>query len=567
MLFPDKRVAVLFGYAIAMPLVLGIVTVLAQRIFGFNLNFSIFLLVLLNIAAFCLLLLWHVGSWQPNDSERRQSRQNEAQFRLAVESLPGAIVLVNKAGEIGLVNAQTEALFGYSRSELLGQPVEMLVPSQFSANHKQYRDSFFDTAVARPMGAGRDLFGLRKDGSQVPVEIGLNPILTAEGSYVLASIIDITERKRAEQQLKLVVEATPNAIILVSPAGKISLVNRQAEALFGYSREQMLGQLIEMLVPMQFRAHHNAYRDSFFDNPDARPMGAGRDLFGLRHDGTQVPVEIGLNPITTTEGSFVLASIIDITERKQAEAEIHKMNLELEQRVADRTAQLEATNKELEAFAYSVSHDLRAPLRSIDGFSLALLEDYADKLDANAHNYLQRVRAASQRMAQLIDDLLMLSRLTRSDLRPETINLSALVKTIADELCTLEPERQVEFVTATNVLVKADALLMRAALENLLGNAWKFTAKHPTARIEFGIQTQPNGQAIYFVRDDGAGFDMAYADKLFGAFQRLHTPADFSGTGIGLATVQRIIHRHGGGIWAEGEVEQGATFYFTLSSN
>ncbi len=564
MRFPDKRAAVLFGYAIVMPLVLGIVTVLAQRMFGFSLNFSIFLFGLLNIAAFCLLLLWHVRSWQPNDSERRQSRQSEEQFRLAVESLPGAIVLVNKAGEIGLVNAQTEALFGYSRAELLGQPVEMLVPSQFSVNHQQYRDSFFDTAVARPMGAGRDLFGLRKDGSQVPIEIGLNPITTAEGSYVLASIIDITERKRAEQQLRLVVEATPNAIILVSPAGKISLVNRQAEALFGYSREQLLGQLIEMLVPMQFHAHHEQYRDSFFDAPLARPMGAGRDLFGLRQDGSQVPVEIGLNPITTTEGSFVLASIIDITERKQAEAEIRKMNMELEQRVADRTAQLEATNKELESFAYSVSHDLRAPLRSIDGFSLALLEDYADKLDANAQSYLQRVRAASQRMAQLIDDLLMLSRLTRSDLRPETVNLSALVKTIADELCAIEPERQVEFVIAPNVRVKADALLMRAVLENLLGNAWKFSAKHPTACIEFGMQVQSDGQTIYFVRDDGAGFDMAYVDKLFGAFQRLHTPAEFSGTGIGLATVQRIIHRHGGQIWAEGGVEQGATFYFKL---
>jgi signal transduction histidine kinase len=243
-----------------------------------------------------------------------------------------------------------------------------------------------------------------------------------------------------------------------------------------------------------------------------------------------------------------------------------KLNEALEQRVSERTTQLEAANKELEAFSYSVSHDLRAPLRSIDGFSQALLEDYGESLDEQAQHYLRRVRAGSQRMAELIDDLLMLSRMTRSEIRLETVALTALAQTIAAELRQVEPEREVKFVIAPDVTVQADRQLIRVALENLLGNAWKFTAKRSAARIEFGICLQPDGQPAYFVGDNGAGFDMAYADKLFGAFQRLHSPAEFSGTGIGLATVQRIIHRHGGRIWAEGVIEEGATFYFTLAS-
>ncbi|MBI2875506.1 MAG: MEDS domain-containing protein [Candidatus Tectomicrobia bacterium] len=251
--------------------------------------------------------------------------------------------------------------------------------------------------------------------------------------------------------------------------------------------------------------------------------------------------------------------LIESSERKRAAEEIQSLNEELKRYVIE----LETANRELDAFSYSVSHDLRAPLRSIDGFSLALLEDYADQLDAQGRDYLQRVRASSQRMAQLIDDLLNFSRITRSEMRHERVDLSALVQTIASELQKAQPERQVECVIAPGLVANGDERLLRLALENLLRNAWKFTGKHPWARIEFGV-TQQEGQRAYFVRDDGAGFEMAYADKLFGAFQRLHAVAEFPGTGIGLAIVQRIIHRHGGRVWAEGAVEQGAAFYFTL---
>ena len=264
------------------------------------------------------------------------------------------------------------------------------------------------------------------------------------------------------------------------------------------------------------------------------------------------------------EVTGVFAAARDITERRRVEEALRRLNDELEVRVAARTADLAASNKELEAFAYSVSHDLRAPLRAMDGFSQALLEDYADKLDAEGKGHLLRVRTASQHMGELIDGILGLSRTTRSEMRRTTVNLSDLARTIAQELQRSAPARRAEFVIAPRLTVNGDANLLRSLLENFLRNAWKFTSKHPHARIEVGA-LQHDGETVYFVRDDGAGFDMTYASKLFGAFQRLHVAADFEGTGVGLATVQRIVHRHGGRVWAEGEVERGATFYFTLS--
>jgi len=249
-----------------------------------------------------------------------------------------------------------------------------------------------------------------------------------------------------------------------------------------------------------------------------------------------------------------------IQERDTALQQAHD---ELEQRVEERTKELATTNKELEAFSYSVSHDLRAPLRSIDGFSQALLEDYSDKLDFAGRDHLERVRRAAQRMSVLIDDMLNLSRVNRSAMRRERLDLSAVAKSIAADLQEAEPGRLVEFVIESDLMAVGDSQLLRAAMENLLRNSWKYTSAHPCARIEFG-KSQQNGKHPFFVRDDGAGFDPRYSDRLFGAFQRLHTATEFPGTGVGLATVQRIIHRHGGEIWAEGAVEKGATFYFTL---
>lgn len=251
--------------------------------------------------------------------------------------------------------------------------------------------------------------------------------------------------------------------------------------------------------------------------------------------------------------------IREVAERKRAEEDIRKLNSQLVQR----SAQLEASNKELEAFSYSVSHDLRAPLRGIDGFSQAVLEDYDEKLDESGRNYLRRVRTASQRMSKLIDAMLNLARLTRAEIHTQTFDLSAVARAVLEDFQKMEPDRQVECIVANNVFATADPQLLRAVLENLIGNAWKFTQQQAHPRIEFGYG-QYKGQAAYFVSDNGAGFDMTYAHKLFGAFQRLHAYTEFPGVGVGLATVHRIIQRHGGQIWAEGVVGKGATFHFTL---
>jgi light-regulated signal transduction histidine kinase (bacteriophytochrome) len=267
---------------------------------------------------------------------------------------------------------------------------------------------------------------------------------------------------------------------------------------------------------------------------------------------------------STAETSVLVDAFNDmLAQIQERDKELREAHDELEQRVRDRTAELAAANKELEAFSYSVSHDLRAPLRSIDGFSLALIEDYGTKLDDGGKDYLRRVRAASQRMSQLIDDMLNLARVTRRSMQRETVDLSSLAKSIARDLSTEEPDRQVEFSIAEGLTADADSGLMKIAMQNLIGNAWKYTSAHDRARIEFG-RTDQNGHSAYFVKDDGAGFDPRYVERLFGAFQRLHAATQFPGTGIGLATVQRIIHRHGGQVWAEGGVERGATFYFTL---
>jgi PAS domain S-box-containing protein len=344
------------------------------------------------------------------------SEHTDDTFRLIVEAAPNAIVVIDERGRMVIVNSQTEKLFGYSREELIGQPIELLVPERFRPNHPSRRQSFFTEPQARPMGAGRDLFGLRKDGTEFPVEIGLNPIRTAQGTLVLSAIVDITERQRAEKRFRLAIESAPSGMVMVDRQGNIVLVNSQAEQLFGYSREELIGRPVEILVPERLAAAHPSYRTGFFRNPESRPMGAGRDLYGRRKDGTEFPIEIGLNPIETEEGVFALSAIVDITDRKQLEQELHL-----------RLKDLATADRQKDDFLAMLAHELRNPLAPLRN-ALQILE--LPNLDANAH---QRTRDMMKRqlhhLVRLVDDLLDVSRIItgRVELRKEAFDLNAAI--------------------------------------------------------------------------------------------------------------------------------------------
>ncbi|MGO9837183.1 MAG: sensor histidine kinase [Polyangiaceae bacterium] len=354
-------------------------------------------------------------------------------------------------------------------------------------------------------------------------------------------------------QLAAIVESSGDAIIASSLDGLIRSWNKGAERLFGYDAEDAIGQPISLLLPPGRQGEEAELIAGLANGEPATAFEAVR----RRKDGSNVDVSVTISPIRDSRGDLVGASMAarDMSDWKRAQAEVLR---------ARETA--EEANRELEAFNYSVAHDLRAPLRGIDGFCQVLLEDYGETLDAAGQHHLRRVRDAAQHMGRLIDSLLALSRVTRAGLRSQRVDLSDLARTAAERLKESQPDRVVEFVIGDGFTAKGDSALLGAAIENLLGNAWKFTRNKPSARIEFG-SIQEGGRTAYFVRDNGAGFDMAFVSKLFGVFQRLHPPSEFEGTGVGLATVQRIVHRHGGRVWAEGKVGEGACFHFTFGDN
>jgi PAS domain S-box-containing protein len=398
------------------------------------------------------------------------------------------------------------------------------------------------------------------------VEISLSPLETEEGVLVSSAIRDITERKKTEEalrqsdeKLRLLISGVKDyAILMLDPEGRVTTWSEGGERIMGYRADEIIGQHFSRFYMPEALTQNKPSQELKIAAEQGRFEEEG---WRVRKDGSRFWANVVVTALRDKTGQLRGFGKVtrDITERRRADEELERQRGELERS----NAKLIAANKELEAFSYSVSHDLRAPLRGIDGFSLALLEDYADKLDENGRDYLHRVRAASQRMGILIDDLLNLSRVTRADMRLENADLGTIARSIVTELQNAQPERRAEFRIEEGLEAVVDSRLLRIALENLIGNAWKFSSKRESACIEFG-RADCDGGATYYVRDNGAGFDQAYADRLFGAFQRLHDSADFPGTGVGLATVERIIHRHGGRIWAESAVERGATFYFTL---
>ena len=467
------------------------------------------------------------------DAQRmREERAAEARFKDLVEAAPDALVIVDQDGVIQRVNVQTENLFGYTRDELVGRQVDMLLPENWRTEQQMH--------------------GFTKDGRDFPVEIKLGPVQTENGVLISAAIRDVTERRKLEEQrfrLASIVDSAADAIIGTNLDGNITSWNAAAEKLFGYTASEIIGTNVAILVPPQREAEKEQIMEAV-SHGDVQHA----DTVRRRKDGSNVDVSVTRSPVHDSGGVLIghSKSVRDITQRRLAEASLAKAKDEAV-----------TANRELEAFSYSVAHDLRAPLRGMNGFAQVLIDQYADKLDADGRDWLEEIKLNARRMGELIDALLSLSRVTRSALHRERVDLSAMVRAAFARLAQADPNRNVELVVERQLDVEADPTLTRALVENLVGNAWKFSANNSSPKIEVGL-AQKNGESAFFVRDNGAGFDMAFANKLFTAFQRLHAVTEFPGTGIGLATVQRIVHRHGGRAWAEGEVDVGATFYFTL---
>ncbi len=480
----------------------------------------------------------------------RDARLVDARFGALLDSTPDAIVIVNRTGHIVLANVHALRMFGYERAELLGQAVEVLLPERFRGAHHGHRSSFLARPHTRAMGVGLELFGLRRRGEEFPVEISLSPLDTEQGQMVMSAVRDLTDRKRAEQKFRGLLESAPDAMVIVRSDGRIALVNSQAERLFGYPREELLGQPVEMLVPLRYRGRHEDHRSAFFGQPRARSMGAGLELYGLRRDGSEFPVEISLSPLETEEGMFISSAIRDATERRNFERSLQ-----------------EASRLKSE-FLANMSHELRTPLNGIIGFSELLIDEKPGPVNAKQREYLTDVLTSGRHLLRLINDVLDLSKIEagRMDLVPEAFDVAHAIEEVCGVMSPLAARKGISLNLETgrsSGTVTLDRQRFVQVLYNLLSNAVKFTDDGGTVRIEARVES---GRLRLAVQDTGIGIRAEELAKLFVAFQQIDsgTARRYEGTGLGLALTKRLIALQGGSIDVRSEPGRGSTFSVAL---